>query len=57
VRVTASDKYSKIGQIQTVGGARSGLFVPELNSLLVGVRGHSREQPAIWSYRVGRSGP
>jgi YVTN family beta-propeller protein len=52
VRDANSDKYSKLTQVQTVAGARTGLFVPELNSLLVALRGHSREQPAIWTYRV-----
>jgi YVTN family beta-propeller protein len=52
VRDTSSDKYSRIVQIQTVAGARTGLFVPELNSLFVGIRGHWGELPAIWSYRA-----
>jgi DNA-binding beta-propeller fold protein YncE len=47
-----SDKYSRIAQLQTAAGARTGLFVPELNSLLIGVRGRRGEAPAIWSYRV-----
>jgi len=51
-----SDKYSRIAQIPTVAGARTGLFVPDLERLLVAVRGHGREGPAIWSYRVN-AGP
>jgi DNA-binding beta-propeller fold protein YncE len=47
-----SGKYSRITQIPTVVGARTGLFVPNLQRLLVAVRGHGREGPAIWSYRV-----
>jgi hypothetical protein len=48
----SSDGYSRIARLQTVAGARTGLFVPELNSLFVGVRGHRGAAPAIWSYRV-----
>jgi hypothetical protein len=44
-------------QFQTVAGARTGLFVPELNSMFVGVRGHWGEPPAIWTYRVAGSAP
>jgi YVTN family beta-propeller protein len=51
-----SGKYSRIAQLPTVAGARTGLFVPGLERLLVAVRGHSREGPAIWSYRVN-AGP
>jgi len=57
VRDGASKKYSRIAQIQTIAGARTGLFVPELNSLFVGVRGHWGEQPAIWSYRAAGPPP
>jgi DNA-binding beta-propeller fold protein YncE len=47
-----SGKYSRIGQIPTVTGSRTGLFVPDLDRLLVAVRGHGREGPAVWSFRV-----
>jgi hypothetical protein len=47
-----SDRFVRIARLQTVAGARTGLFVPELNSLFVGVRGRSGQVPAIWSYRV-----
>jgi DNA-binding beta-propeller fold protein YncE len=53
---TESGKYSRIGQITTVAGARTGLFVPNQERLLVAARGHGREGPAIWSYRVN-AGP
>jgi hypothetical protein len=52
----SSDKYSRVTQIQTVAGARTGLFVPELNSLFVGVRGHWGEPPAIWIFQTVGSG-
>jgi hypothetical protein len=57
VREAVSDKYSRIAQIQTVAGARTGLFVPEMNSLFVGVRAHRGEPPAVWRYAVGGSLP
>jgi hypothetical protein len=53
VRDAASDKYSRLTQIQTVAAARTGLFAPECNALYVGVRGHSREPP-FWIYALSR---
>jgi hypothetical protein len=50
-------KYSRITEIQTVAGARTGLFVPELQTLFIAVRGHAGEAPAIWSYRVNAGSP
>jgi hypothetical protein len=47
-----SDTYAHIIEVKTVAGARTGLFVPELETLFVAVRGQSGEAPAIWSYRV-----
>lgn len=50
-----SDKYSRMARLPTAIGARTGLFVPELNSLFVAVRGNRGEPPAIWRYMVGPS--
>ena len=37
--LTADDaKYSRVARVPTAAGARTGLFVPEINRLLVGVR-------------------
>jgi DNA-binding beta-propeller fold protein YncE len=47
-----SDRYSRIAQIPTAVGARTGLFVPDLERLLIALRGHGREGPAIWSFRI-----
>lgn len=49
----ASDSYARIARLSTAAGARTGLFVPELNALFVAVRGHSGGAPAIWKYRLG----
>jgi DNA-binding beta-propeller fold protein YncE len=57
VRDATSDNYSRIAQLQTAAGARTGLFVPELNRLFIGVRGHRGELPAIWTYRAPGAGP
>lgn len=43
--------YRRIGHIQTVSGARTALFVPELDRLLVAARASSGEQAAIWVFR------
>jgi hypothetical protein len=51
--LTADDtNYPRQGRISTVSGARTGLFVPEMDRLLVAVRSHVREQAAIWVYRT-----
>lgn len=43
--------YRRIARIPTVSGARTSLFVPEMDRLLVAVRASSREPAAIWIFR------
>ena len=43
--------YRRIDRITTVPGARTSLFVPELDRLFLAVRAGTREPPAIWIYR------
>jgi YVTN family beta-propeller protein len=43
--------YRRIARIPTVSGARTSLFVPEMDRLLVAVRASSGEPAAIWMYR------
>jgi YVTN family beta-propeller protein len=43
--------YRRIARIPTVSGARTSLFVPEMDRLLVAVRASSREPAAIWMFR------
>jgi YVTN family beta-propeller protein len=43
--------YRRIARIPTVSGARTSLFVPELDRLLVAVRANSEEPAAIWVLR------
>ena len=44
--------YSRQSRIPTVSGARTGLFVPEMDRLLLAVRSHAKEPAAIWVYRA-----
>jgi YVTN family beta-propeller protein len=43
--------YKRIGHITTVSGARTSLFVPELDRLVLAVRAASGEPAAIWVFR------
>jgi hypothetical protein len=43
--------YRRIARVPTVAGARTSLFVPELDRLYVAVRARSGERPAIWVFR------
>ena len=43
--------YRRIGQIGTAPGARTGLFVPELDKLFVAVRAAGPEPAAIWIFK------
>jgi len=44
-------KYQRVGHVGTAPGARTGLFVPELNRLFVAVRAAGKEPAAIWVFR------
>jgi DNA-binding beta-propeller fold protein YncE len=43
--------YQQLARIPTVAGARTSLFVPELDRLFVAVRAAAREPAAIWVFR------
>ena len=43
--------YQRIGQVGTAPGARTGLFVPELDRLFVAVRAAGPEPAAIWVFK------
>ena len=43
--------YRRLARVPTVSGARTSLFVPELDRLFVAVRARSREPAAIWVFR------
>ena len=42
--------YERVGHIPTVSGARTALFVPELDRLYLAVRASGREPAAIWVF-------
>jgi DNA-binding beta-propeller fold protein YncE len=43
--------YQRMGRIPTLSGARTSLFVPDLDRLFVAVRASSGEPAAIWVFR------
>jgi DNA-binding beta-propeller fold protein YncE len=43
--------YRRVAHVPTVSGARTSLFVPELDRLFVAVRAASNEPAAIWVFR------
>jgi YVTN family beta-propeller protein len=45
------EAYQRIARIPTVSGARTSLFVPELDRLLVAARANGKEPAAIWIFR------
>jgi YVTN family beta-propeller protein len=45
------EAYRRVARIPTISGARTSLFVPELDRLLVAARATSREPAAIWIFR------
>lgn len=47
------DAYDEIARIPTVSGARTALFVPELDRLYLAVRASDGEPPAVWVFRPG----
>src|SRR5262249_47662482 len=46
-----ANAYRPIGRMPTVAGARTSLFVPELDRLMLAVRASTDEPAAIWVYR------
>jgi hypothetical protein len=49
--IDASGAYKRLARIPTSPGARTSLFVPELDRFFVAVRASSSETPAVWIYR------
>src|SRR5258708_25790449 len=48
---TKGEAYRRFARIPTVSGARTALFVPELDRLLVAARANAQEPAAIWIFR------
>lgn len=49
--IDASGPYKRLARLSTSPGARTSLFVPELDRLFIAVRASSGETAAIWVYR------
>jgi DNA-binding beta-propeller fold protein YncE len=49
---TRENAYRRINHIATVSGARTSLFVPELDLLFIATRATSSEPAAIWLFRA-----
>jgi DNA-binding beta-propeller fold protein YncE len=45
------DGYREIGRVPTVSGARTSLWIPELDRLFLAVRARGNERAALWVYR------
>jgi hypothetical protein len=46
-----ADEYRRVAHILTVSGARTSLFVPEIDRLFLAVRANAGEPAAVWLYR------
>lgn len=55
VDVFGEDGYRRVAHIRTVAGARTALFVPEIDRFLLAVRANGRESAAIWVFRPSDS--
>lgn len=44
-------RYTRVGRLKTSGGSRTGLFIPEMDRLLVAIRDVGHEPAAIWVLR------
>jgi YVTN family beta-propeller protein len=45
------DGYAELGRVRTISGARTALFVPELDRLFLAVRASGNEPAALWVMR------
>jgi DNA-binding beta-propeller fold protein YncE len=50
VLVAQGNGYVKVAQIPTAGGARTALFVPEMDRYFLAVRANAHESAAIWVF-------
>jgi DNA-binding beta-propeller fold protein YncE len=44
----SGDTYSRVGRLVTSGGSRTGLFIPELDRLIVAIRAARGEPASVW---------
>jgi hypothetical protein len=46
--------YVKRAKLTTIGGARTSLFVPQLDRLFLAVRANGQAPPAVWIFKPGQ---
>ena len=51
VREQSQTGYPRLARVQTAPGARTSLFVPELDRLFAAARARSGEPAAVWVFR------
>jgi len=49
---TEKAAYRRVARVPTASGARTSLFVPELDRLFLAVRANARTPAALWIYRA-----
>lgn len=47
----SGDAYTRVGRLPTSGGSRTGLFVAEIDRVLVAIRATAEDGAALWVYR------
>jgi len=48
----SGNDYARAGRLATTSGSRTGLFLPDLDTLVVAIRGARKEATALWLLRV-----
>jgi len=46
------DTYQRVSRVTTLAGARTGLFVPELDRLFIAARARGSASAAVWEFRL-----
>jgi YVTN family beta-propeller protein len=49
----SGNQYTRVGRLKTSGGSRTGLYVPELDRLIIAIRAKGNEPAALWILRPG----
>jgi hypothetical protein len=47
----SGDAYTRVDRLKTSGGSRTGLYVPELDRLIIAIRARGNEPAAVWILR------
>jgi YVTN family beta-propeller protein len=51
----SGDTYTPMSRIPTSSGSRTGLFIPEIDRLLVAIRATGKDGAALWLFKPGES--